>query len=77
MKTRDFSVHPVVLRGHPSVNYLRVRADEGVIGVGRLVSVRLKDGGGIWRRARVVEPWELATSGGGVVWLELLDGPRE
>jgi len=52
--TRDFSVYPVRLRGSDGTQYLRVRADEGAIGVGRRVSVWLQNE---WQRARVVEAW--------------------
>ena len=54
MKTCDWSVYPMRLRDADKVQYLRIRADEGVIGVGRSVSVWQ---GNQWRQARVVESW--------------------
>ena len=41
MTTRGWSVYPVRLRDVEQVLYLRVRADEGVIGVGRRVVAAL------------------------------------
>jgi hypothetical protein len=63
--TRDWSVYPVRLRGSDGTQYLRVRADEGAIGMGRRVSVWQ---GNEWRLARVVEAW--ADGQGSTLWLD-------
>ena len=63
--TRDFSLYPVRLRGSDGTQYLRVRADEGAIGVGRRVSVWLQNE---WQRTRVVEAW--ADGQGSMLWLD-------
>ena len=51
---RDFSVYPVWITGAPCLEYLKVRADEGALGIGCQASVQLT-GEKTWRRARVVE----------------------
>jgi hypothetical protein len=66
VKTRNWSVHPVRVHGTDTVQYLQIRADEGVIGVGRFVSVWRQNE---WRRARVVEPWT-ESSQGSMIWLD-------
>ena len=54
MHERNWSVYAVWITGEPKHEYAKVRADEGVIGIGRGVSVqRTKETA--WRAARVVE----------------------
>lgn len=70
--TRDWSVHPVRLRNVERLQYLRVRADEGAIGLGRRVSVWLEN---TWRAATVTDAWDANGAGGGTVWLHLMPWP--
>ena len=65
---RDFSVYPVWIVGAPRLEYLKVRADEGTLGIGRRVSVQ-RTGETTWRRALVVET--PGSSAGSCLGLEL------
>ena len=60
------------MRAFETVQYLRVRADDGAIGVGRRVSVWQDNK---WRLARVVEPW--AAGFGSMLWLDVAKNQRE
>jgi hypothetical protein len=66
---RDWSVYAVWITGEPRHEYAKVRADEGVIGLGRGVSVqRTKES--VWRAACVVEAPD-NNALGSLVWLTL------
>jgi len=69
MRDRNWSVFAVWITGEPKHEYAKVRADEGVIGLGRGVSVqRTKET--VWRSARVVEAPD-SNGLGSLVWLTL------
>lgn len=70
MTTREFSVYPVWILSEPVGEYAKVRADEGVLGVGRRVSI-LRDGESEWRPGRVVDAPGDRDGHGHRVWLEL------
>ena len=71
MPERNWSVYAVWITGQPKHEYAKVRADEGVIGLGRGVSIQRTgmDSRG-WQAARVVEAPD-SNGLGSLVWLTL------
>ncbi len=69
MLERHWSVYAVWITGQLKHEYAKVRADEGVIGIGRRVSVQRRKET-IWRAAYVVEAPDNNVLGS-LVWLML------
>ena len=70
VEPRDFSVYPVWISGLAEHEYAKVRTDEGVIAVGRRVSIQRR-GETTWRRAQVTERPDGRDGHGFMVWLDL------
>lgn len=73
---RGWSVFPVWITGAPAMEYAKVQALEGTLGLGRRVLVQ-RDKTSVWLPGTVVEkPAHLDGHGGGTVWIMLDEGER-
>jgi hypothetical protein len=69
-RQRDWSVFPVWITDAPTMEYAKVRALDGALGIGRRVQVQR--GQREWLSGRVVEhPEGLDGHGGGTVWITI------
>ena len=67
---REWSVYPVWIVSEPRLEYAKVRAVDGAIGVGARVEVQ-RAGRGEWQPATVVEKPDGMDAHGHAVWLRL------